>query len=219
MTNILQTVTRMNDFEYDCMIKKRLARQAQHRKRGSKSRLCSLSTDHMTEKQWKERNGKVVSVNLSKPMLWNEFLQLSKPTQREYITRLTNEYNAAAKNLADMFGVDVRVFKSQIAGTGLESRFRAGRRMNKAQHSQWLRFLGEEPEAPTLPAAPEPAPESPAPPDKHMTMVDFSVTFDGKIDTDMIANSLRRIIGPDARGTVQITCRLPSQALETAAVL
>ena len=44
----------MSDFEYDCWQRKRIAQQAKYRKCGSKSKKCSMSTDHMTQKQWKE---------------------------------------------------------------------------------------------------------------------------------------------------------------------
>lgn len=42
----------MNDFDFDCLQKKRLAQQAKYRKRGSKSKKCTMSTDYMTTKQW-----------------------------------------------------------------------------------------------------------------------------------------------------------------------
>lgn len=67
----------MSDFEYDCWQRKRLAQQAKYRKCGSKSKKCSMSTDHMTQKQWKERNGKVVTVNLNQPITWDEFKALT----------------------------------------------------------------------------------------------------------------------------------------------
>lgn len=57
----------MDDFTYDCWQKKQLAQQARHRKRGSKSRKCSLPSDNLTKKQWKERNGKTLSINLNQP--------------------------------------------------------------------------------------------------------------------------------------------------------
>lgn len=51
----------MNDFDYEVMQRKRLARQAFHRKSGSKSKKCPMSTDHMTRKQWLERCGESVT--------------------------------------------------------------------------------------------------------------------------------------------------------------
>ena len=78
----------MNDFEFDCMQKKRLAHQAKYRKRGSKSKKCPMSTDHMTAKQWKERCGKIVTVKMDSPVSWASFKELSKSTQEEYIKNL-----------------------------------------------------------------------------------------------------------------------------------
>ena len=99
----------MTDFAYDCLQKKRLARQALHKKNGSKSRRCPMSTDHMTEKQWKERNGKVVSVSFDKPTSWDNFRELSKGAQEEYLRGLLATYGANATNLAEMFDVEKKM--------------------------------------------------------------------------------------------------------------
>lgn len=56
----------MNDFDYDCLQKKRLARQARYRKCGSKSRKCPLPTDNMTQEEWKERCGEVLTIKLNR---------------------------------------------------------------------------------------------------------------------------------------------------------
>lgn len=63
----------MNDFEYEIMQMKRLARQAQYRKRGSKSKKCPMSTDRMTRRQWEKRCGEVVKYQLGIPIAWKEF--------------------------------------------------------------------------------------------------------------------------------------------------
>ena len=78
----------VNDFDYDCLQKKRLAQQAKYRKRGSKSKKCTMSTDYMTQKQWKERNGAVVEANFNQPISWDTFKELSKSTQEEYLRHL-----------------------------------------------------------------------------------------------------------------------------------
>ena len=82
----------MNDFEFDCLQKKRLARQAKYRKRGNKSRKCPMSTDHMTNKQWIERCGKIVSIKMDSPITWASFKELSKQTQEDYIKSLMEKY-------------------------------------------------------------------------------------------------------------------------------
>lgn len=65
----------MNDFDYDCMQKKRTARGAfAHisRKRGG----CTLPSDNLTAKQRREKNGEVKSYNITRPMPWPEFKTL-----------------------------------------------------------------------------------------------------------------------------------------------
>lgn len=63
----------LTELEYDCLERKRLARQARYRKRGSKSKKCPMSTDYMTQKEWKERNGEVITMNLNRPVSWSVF--------------------------------------------------------------------------------------------------------------------------------------------------
>ena len=46
----------MNDFDFDVMTKKRIARGAAARKCGSKSRRCTLPSDYLTDAQKKARN-------------------------------------------------------------------------------------------------------------------------------------------------------------------
>lgn len=132
----------MTDFEYDCLQKKRLARQAFHRKNGSKSRRCPMSTDHMTEKQWTERNGKVVSVSFNKPISWDYFKELSKGTQEEYLRYLSATYRANTANLAEMFDVSASTIRRHIQSAGLDIKFHVGRSMNGEQREEWERFIG-----------------------------------------------------------------------------
>lgn len=49
----------MSDFEYDCWQRKRIAQQAKYRKCGSKSKKCSMSTDHMTQNNGRKGMGKL----------------------------------------------------------------------------------------------------------------------------------------------------------------
>lgn len=73
----------MNDFDYDCMQKKRIARGAFahiNRKRGG----CSLPSDTLTEKQRKEKNGEVKSYNITRPMPWHEFKAMPEDLKCEF---------------------------------------------------------------------------------------------------------------------------------------
>lgn len=77
----------MNDFDYDCMQKKRTARSAfAHisRKRGG----CTLPSDNLTAKQRREKNGEVKSYNITRPMPWPEFKTLPEDLKREFLRNM-----------------------------------------------------------------------------------------------------------------------------------
>lgn len=200
----------MTDFEYDCLQKKRLARQALHRKNGSKSRRCPMSTDRMTEKQWKERNGKVVSVSFDKPTSWNNFRELSKGAQEEYLRGLSATYGANATNLAEMFNVSISTIRRHIQSAGLDIKFHVGHSMNGEQRAAWEAFLGGKAPQPVPQTVRVPQPEEPPKvcADTSMRMDNFSLSFSGDINVDMIANSLKHILGGKATGRVEIVCSL-----------
>lgn len=131
----------MDDFTYDCWQKKQLAQQARHRKRGSKSRKCSLPSDNLTKKQWKERNGKTLSINLNQPTSWEIFKEVSKPTQEEYLNHLLAIYGANATSLAAMFHVQPLTIRRFIQTNGLAVKFPVGHSMNAEQREAWGQFL------------------------------------------------------------------------------
>ena len=78
----------MTDFDYDVMLRKRLASQAKYRKRGSKSKKCPLQSDGMTRRQWERRNGEVVSMDLNRPMDWKTFKGFPVTMQETYLKQL-----------------------------------------------------------------------------------------------------------------------------------
>lgn len=196
----------MKDFDYDCLERKRLARQAKYRKRGSKSRKCPMSTDHMTQKQWKERCGAIVSITIGKPVTWDNFKEMSKQTQEEYLKDLMGTYGANATSLATMFGIQPLTVRRYIASKELDITFPVGHSMNSEQRAAWECFLSNEPSS-QAPAEKNYEPQQ-TNADSKMSMSRFSLSFDGKIDVGSIANSLHSILGGDASGRIEIICDL-----------
>ena len=94
----------MTDFEYDNWQKKILAKNATKRKCGAKSKKCTLPSDYLTNKQIRERNGKIVSFNLNAPMTWSQYITLPDDIKKEYILTLRKKYNANQTVIAEMFG-------------------------------------------------------------------------------------------------------------------
>ena len=201
----------MHEFDFDCLQRKRLAQQARHRKRGSKSRKCPLSTDHMTIKQWEERCGKIVTIGMDKPVSWDVFKQCSRQTQEEYIKGLMTTYGANATSLAAMFGIQPLTVRRYIASRNLDIAFPVGHSMNTEQRNAWDRFLHNEvvPQSEhTHDNEPEESPAVGACERPAMNMKKFAISFSGNIDVAMISNSLIQILGDSAYGEVEITCNL-----------
>lgn len=94
----------MNDFDYDSMQKKRIARGAMHMKRGSKSKKCSLPSDNLTPAQLRRLNGPVSTYKLDEPMNWESFKAMPEDLQKQYIRNLQDTYQATDGMLSTMLG-------------------------------------------------------------------------------------------------------------------
>ena len=82
--------------------------------------------------------------------------------------------------------------------------------MNAEQREAWCSFLkGEVKPAPTPVKLMEPHALTPEK-NEIMSMKKVSLSFSGKINADMIANSLLQILGENTVGEVEITCQLCS---------
>lgn len=188
---------------FDCLQKKRLAQQAKYRKRGSKSKKCPMSTDHMTKKQWIERCGKIVTIKMDSPVSWASFKELSKQTQEEYLKNLMEKYHINASSLAEMFHITPITVRRHIATQGLAVSFPVGHSMNAEDRRAWELFLsGDASENEVSAENEETCDEEP------MSMCSFSLRFSGKIDVSMISNSLIRILGDHSVGEIEVTCNL-----------
>ena len=219
----------MSDFEYDCLQKKRIANQAKYRKCGSKSKKCNLPSDRLTNKQWKDKCGPVITYSLNKPMTWDDFKQMPVYVQAEYITNLQKKFGVTAVDLGNMFGVRALTVRKHADANNLGIEFPRGHAMNAARRAEWVKFLGEEeseevnvPASESLIEGAEPvvfninedeaqeandgaiAPLEP----KAMCMKKFSLQFAGVIDVNTIANSLKLILGDKSEGELEIICNL-----------
>ena len=212
----------MSDFEYDVLQKKQLAKMARYQKNGSKSKKCPMSTDHMTRKQWEERCGNVYTFNFNKPMSWAEFKQKDTRIQKEYLLYLIENYHVNGASLSQMFAVTTMTVRKHIEANKLGIAFKVGNSMNGEQKAKWAEFFDSgmvekmeksEPseifyENETQPIGQENMQCATSDGIKGMNMRQFSVAFEGVVDVDMIANSIRRILGENAHGKIEITYTL-----------
>ena len=121
---------------------------------------------------------------------------------------LMENYGANASSLAAMFRVKPLTVRRYIASRGLNISFPVGHSMSFEQRRMWEEFLsgGEKSDTVDLPQA-----QNAGHNEKLMNMSGFSVRFSGKIDVNMISNSLISILGNDAVGEVEIKCNLVSR--------
>lgn len=220
----------MTEFEYDCYRKKTIARSAAHRVCGSKSKKCNLSTDNMSEKQWNERCGSVMSYNIGKPMVWAEFIKLPKDLKEEYMNKLIDKYSCNAKSLADMFGVCPATIFRTVKSDNLNVQFLKGRHPYGDKEQAFKLFLEgradevvnetedqshtddvivENHEAVIMPDSAEDNKMTIEDEQKQKTRLDsFTMNFSGEVNVEMIANSLRYILAGGGNAKIQVVCEL-----------
>jgi len=135
----------MRDFDYDCMVKKRIASNARRMKNGSKSKKCSLGSDNLTEAQWKKKNGSVNVMNLSKPMTYKEVKALPADLQKEYVNKLLDKFGCTMSFLAKFWNVDVVTVKRLMETLNVDgNRFKRGNRMTAEQVALFNAWANED---------------------------------------------------------------------------
>lgn len=196
-----------------------LAKATQGRKRGTKSKKCTVPSDRLTEKQLRGLNGKVMSYHLSKPMRWQEFILMPMDIQEEYIMGLRKAFYASATDLMQMFGVSWMTIRNYIQEnfTGFPIT-QGGRHKTAAERDAWLEFVDgclvvAEKSAPVKHSAidrnPPPAETTVDLP--KMKTTNFSICYSGHIDPIEMTNSLRSILGVNNSWQVEITCTLKGE--------
>lgn len=91
------------EFEKECREKKNIGHSAS--KRVGLRKGCKLPSDYLTTSQKRKLNGEVISMNINKPMTYEEFKKLSKEMQIEYLRNLIDNHNGNFVTISDMFGI------------------------------------------------------------------------------------------------------------------
>ena len=124
----------MNDFDFECRERKRIAQNARRMKNGSKSKKCTLSTDYMTEAQWKKKNGEVKTMNMNQPVTYEQLKSMTPDLQKEYIDKMISRFGCNLTALAKFFGLDAKGISKLCDELHIDrSQFGRGVRMSKDQ--------------------------------------------------------------------------------------
>ena len=99
----------MNDVEFilkeDIKEKKQAGRGYYHKKNGSKSKKCSLPSDHLSKKEIEKMNGECKVYNFSKPMSYSNFCAMPVELQIKYLETLRIKFGANQTEISKMMGV------------------------------------------------------------------------------------------------------------------
>ena len=97
----------MNDFDYDVLQKKRIARNAKYQKKGSRSKGCRLPDDYLSRAEKAKLSETKVSIKLRSPITLEEFTACSTPLKREWLEWVRDEFNAGGATIShDLWGKD-----------------------------------------------------------------------------------------------------------------
>lgn len=150
-------------YTQDQLDRKRTSSGARAKKGGSRSKRCTLPSDHMTPAQKRKLNGKPETVNLNRPMTYAELKQLSPTMQFLYLDHLVTVHKARRVDLASMLGtsnVNMGNIAKRLPGK-LEFSLNVPRRH---QAPEWHAFLERaEKAAQEAAQAPETEAQAPAP--------------------------------------------------------
>lgn len=137
----------MTDVEFilreDARSKKSSGRGVYSRKRGSKSKSCTLPSDRLTEKQKKELSGEVKTYNLSVRLSYEEFKQLPPDLMAEYINKLVSTYGANFNDIAHSMGITRETLGVFRDAHPVFPKFKPGGRSAwaKPTATEWAEFL------------------------------------------------------------------------------
>lgn len=212
----------MNDFDYDVMLKKRLAGQARYRKCGSKSKKCPMSTDYMTPKQWREKCGEVMTYKLRRPMPWNEFKSMPTHIQKEYLTDLIENYSATASDIGRMLGVTSHTVSKFCSSDDIQINFTPGKRMPKERRLEFEKLFSgntyeqddemqenaDDAEETQYVDVPRTMTIDDSKPSQEMQMKEFVLSFEGKFNREMVLNSLSYMLPLGTDVKIEIRCQI-----------
>ena len=104
----------MNEFDYDVLQRKRLARQSKYLKNGSRSKKCTVPSDFLSPSEKKKMNGEVSVYKMGQPISWQEFKKYPVEMQKEYILSLVDKFGCTRAMLCEIFGIPTATLGTHI---------------------------------------------------------------------------------------------------------
>lgn len=149
--------------------RKNLAYQARHKKNGSRSKKCTLPSDHLTPAQKKGLNGTVETYSMNKPHTIKELRQWPEDIRHDYMQLILAKYNPDNTMLGAMLDISKLNVSSILYPVFGIKRERGGKRTRRTAEeiTAWENFLGRSMTDSTPAPAEEVVPEDSTEPVVH----------------------------------------------------
>ena len=133
----------MNDFDYDVMQKKRIARGAYARKGTTNRKGCRLPHENLTKKELEKLNGEVTTISMMTPIQWGNFYTLPSDLQEEYLDTQVRRFGVGLTTIGrELFGFDSdSKLANYVRDNHLTVMPAPPGRQPKAARESWLRWL------------------------------------------------------------------------------
>lgn len=110
----------MNEFYEDVKQKKSLVSSARHKVGGSRSRKCTLPSDHLTAAQKRGLNGPVHTYAVNRPTTWAQFKEMPADIQQAHLDYIQNRFSVGLGTVARLvWGVSDSCAYNYAAKQGL----------------------------------------------------------------------------------------------------
>ena len=134
----------MNDFDYDCLQKKRIAKCAKNHVNARRGR-CKLPHEYLSAKERNALNGEVKTYNLRVPLTIAQFTDLPRDLKQEYLTWLQQTFHANDTMLAELWNTSTWSAGVYRKAAGVTSLGRGSKSFpTQEQREAWNAWLHEE---------------------------------------------------------------------------
>lgn len=141
----------MNDFDYDCLQKKRIAKCAKNHVNARRGK-CKLPYEYLSAKERKALNGEVKTYNLRVPLTIAQFTDLPRDLKQEYLTWLQQTFHANDTMLAELWNTSTWSAGVYRKAAGVTSLGRGSKSFpTQEQKEAWNAWLREEEQPETAP--------------------------------------------------------------------
>ncbi len=148
----------MNDFDYENLQKKRLARNAFARKGTTGRKGCTLPHEYLNKKGREALNGELTTLELNRPISWERFKTLKPDLQKEYLQHQIDRFSVGLATISrDLFGKGATCLPQHLYNHNIIVQGQNGR-TPKAVYESWKRWCNGDGDKPVPVEEPTPTP-------------------------------------------------------------